>query len=210
MIALSNMAKVAMAAMVFLSTSGEAQKSSLRGSKSKLIRQNEVADKENLTRLQDDKQIARFVRNGLLIALPTDTNVIVDELLPQNRRYARPWTVYFLENLGAAFHKQFGQPIPVTSAVRDSLTQDQLTTINLNAAPAAGPLASSHLTGATIDVEHRWMTTTQKKWVEAWLLERQEKGWIEATKERQEAVYHIMVFRTYGVAPAKAKKRSNQ
>jgi uncharacterized protein YcbK (DUF882 family) len=192
-------------ALALFSNSGEAQKAkksvpaaSLRGSKGALLKQNEVANHQDLTRLKDEAELRNFIRSGYLVSLRNTKFVVIDSRLDKSVRYARPYTRTFVDNLGEAYYKRFGKPIQVNSAVRTVRYQDSLRKKNRNATASKGPTASSHLTGATVDIRHKGMSKAQKAWVRSYLLERERKQWIEATEEKHQAVFHIMVFPNYG------------
>ncbi len=121
----------------------------------------------------------------------------MDERLDENRRYCRPWTRDFLNDLGQAYYKQFHQPIQVNSAVRTVEQQEKLLRHNGNAAPAEGPTASSHLAGLTVDIAKHEMTRKQRKWMEDYLVRLRDLGLVEAAEERKQACFHVMVSDRY-------------
>jgi hypothetical protein len=169
----------------------------LKGSHDSLLRQNEEIDRLQLGRIADDDELDELVQKQELVALPTDKTVRIDSRLDENRRYCRPWTRDFLNDLGEAYYKEFRQPIQVNSAVRTVSQQEKLIRHNGNAAPAEGPTASSHLAGLTIDIAKHEMNRKQRKWMEQYLLRMRDLGLVEAVEERKQACFHVMVSDRY-------------
>lgn len=169
----------------------------LKGSHDSLLRQNEEIDRLNLVRIQDDEQLQQLVASGDLVALPSGRHVRVDPRLDENRRFCRTWTRDFVSDLGEAYYNEFKQPIQINSAVRTVEQQEKLIRHNRNAAPAEGPIASSHLAGLTVDIGKRGMNRRQRKWVENYLVRMRDLGLIEAAEERKQACFHVMVSERY-------------
>lgn len=169
----------------------------LKGSHDSLVRQNEEIDRLQLARVADDDALEQLVQKQELVALPSDKYVRVDSRLDENRRYCRPWTRDFLNDLGQAYYKQFRQSIQVNSAVRTVEQQEKLMRHNGNAAPAEGPTASSHLAGLTVDIAKHGMTRKQRKWMEEYLVRLRDLGLVEAAEERKQACFHVMVSDRY-------------
>lgn len=169
----------------------------LKGSHDSLVRQNEEIDRLQLARIADDDELQQLVDKQELVALPSDKYVRVDDRLDENRRYCRPWTRDFLNDLGQAYYKEFRQGIQVNSAVRTVAQQEKLLRHNGNAAPAEGPTASSHLAGLTVDIAKHGMTRQQRKWMQDYLVRLRDLGLVEAAEERKQACFHVMVSERY-------------
>jgi hypothetical protein len=169
----------------------------MRGSHESLVRQNQRAQQDGLTRVQDDADIARQVQTHSLVAIPNVAGLTVDERLPENRRYARPWTAQFLTDLARAHAARFNSDIQVNSAVRTVEFQKRLMHTNGNAAPASGDTASSHLMGTTIDLAKRNMSPQEVEWMRAWLWPLQQAGKIDVEEEFKQSCFHIAVYRSY-------------
>jgi hypothetical protein len=169
----------------------------LKGSHEILLHQNEVADRDGLTRVQDDADLDRMRREGLLVALPISSGLQVDERLPANRRYCRPWTADFLTQLSREFYARFQTPLQVNSAVRTVEFQERLIHINGNAAPAEGDTASPHLTGQAIDIAKHGLSMTQIAWLRGYLLPLVQEGKIDVEEEFQQACFHISVYKSF-------------
>jgi hypothetical protein len=169
----------------------------LKGSHDSLVRQNEEIDRLELTRISDDDELDELIQKQELVALPSDKYVRIDPRLDDNRRYCRPWTRDFLNDVAQAYYKEFRQPIQVNSAVRTVEQQERLIRHNRNAAPAEGPTASSHLAGLTVDIAKHGMSRKQRKWMEQYLVHMRDLGLVEAAEERKQAVFHVMVSDRY-------------
>jgi Family of unknown function (DUF5715) len=170
---------------------------SLRGSKSSLKKQNEEADRENLTRIENDGQLERFKRLGLLVKLPENQFVRIDPRLEPKWRWCRRPAAAFLRDLGREYFKQFHEQLQINSAVRTVEYQRQLRKSNGNATAADGEDRSSHLTGATIDLAKKNMSSDEKKWMRKKLLDFKARDLIEPIEERKQACFHVMVFKSY-------------
>jgi len=178
----------------------------LRGSFESLVRQNERTEADNLERIQDDDDLADRITRGMLVPVPVSPALTVNEKLPVNRRYCRPWTATFLTELARAHAAAFHSPLEVSSAVRTVAYQKQLEKVNGNATSAEGDIASPHLTGATIDIAKRGMSRQQISWMRAWLLPLENAGKIDVEEEFHQACFHITVYKSYAAAkPARHK-----
>lgn len=169
----------------------------LRGSHESMLRQNEEIDRLQLLRIEDDAQLEELILNQELVEIEETNTLRVAANLDSQRRYCRPWTLSFLQDLSSAFHARFKTPIQVNSAVRTMQQQKKLRRRNRNAAPVSGETASSHLAGITVDISKRGLSRTQRKWLDAYLLALRNENLIEAAEERRQPVYHIMVSDRY-------------
>jgi hypothetical protein len=162
-----------------------------------MLRQNEEIDRLKLTRISDDQQLEDLELRGELVSLHDSRALQIASNLELNRRFCRPWTRAFLEDMSQAFYAQFHQPIQVTSAVRTVDQQARLRRSNANAAPIDGDTASSHLAGLSIDIGKSPMSRRERAWVDQYVLKLQQLGLVEAAEERRQACYHIMVSNRY-------------
>lgn len=131
----------------------------------------------------------------------------VDDRLPADRRFCRPWTARFLANLARAHYARFHTPLQVNSAVRTVEFQQRLMRINGNAAPAEGDTASPHLTGQAVDLAKRGLSRTEIAWMRGYLLPLVQEGKIDVEEEFQQACFHISVYKKY-LPPATTPRRS--
>ena len=162
-----------------------------------LLLQNAEINRMNLPRIRDDKQLQRLITDGELVSIPASETLRIQPSLDPARRYCRPWTLDFLQDLSEAYYKEFHDQIQVNSAVRTVLVQKKLRRHNRNAAPESGETASSHLAGLTIDLQRRGMSKAQIKWIEEYLKPLKEMGLIEPEEERRHWCFHIMVGGAY-------------
>lgn len=179
----------------------------LRGSHEILVHQNEVADRDGLSRIQNDEDLLDMRDKGLLVALPMSAALEVDSRLPDNRRYCRPWTARFLVNLARAHYARFHTPLQVNSAVRTVEFQEHLIHINGNAAPADGDTASPHLTGQAVDLAKHGLSRTEIAWMRGYLRPMVQEGKIDVEEEFKQACFHVSVYKNY-MPPSSTPRRS--
>lgn len=177
----------------------------LKGSHEILVRQNVVADRDGLDRIQDDNDLLRMREQHLLVAVPTSRALDVDDRLPADRRYTRPWTAQFLTTLARAHYARFHTSLQVNSAVRTVEFQQKLIRTNGNAAPAEGETASPHLTGQAIDIAKHGLSRTEIAWMRGYFLPLIQEGRIDVEEEFQQACFHISVYKKY--VPSKTAPR---
>jgi Family of unknown function (DUF5715) len=169
----------------------------LRGSREILVHQNEMADAAGLERIENDEQLDRLRYTHQLVEVADSSALHVNPELPENRRYARPWTAKFASDIARAYYARFGQPLELNSAVRTVSYQLRLQRVNGNAAAIEGETASPHLTGQAIDFGKHGMTTAQIAWMRLYLTPLMNAGLIDVEEEFQQACFHISVYRGY-------------
>jgi hypothetical protein len=175
----------------------------MKGSHEILVHQNQMAIADGLDRIDDDDQLYDMRRLKLLVALPDNDAIEVNESLPPNRRFARPWSVRFLNDLSRAHYARFHTPLVITSAVRTVAFQRRLMLTNGNAAPPTGDVASPHLYGQAVDLGKHGMSITEIAWMRAYLTPIENEGKIDVEEEFQQACFHISVYRRYLGLPAR-------
>jgi Family of unknown function (DUF5715) len=168
-----------------------------RPSHDSLLRQNEEIDRLDLPRIQDDDELDTLKASQALVPIRLGPSLRVDPRLDPSRRYCRPWTRDFVEDLSQAYYQRFHEQIQVNSAVRTVKIQQKLRRHNRNAAPAEGETASSHLAGLTVDLQRRGMTREQVRFVERYLFYLHALGLVEPEEERRQWVFHVMVSERY-------------
>ena len=169
----------------------------LRGSHDSMVRQNEEIDRLLIPRIQDDDELQNLILRQELMEVADSDGIVVAPNLEYTRRYSRPWTRDFVNDLGDAYYGEFRRPLQVTSIVRTAEQQKKLRRRNRNAAPEAGDITSSHLAGISVDIGKRGLTRKQKTWLNNYLKNLQDQGLIEAAEERRQACFHIMVSQRY-------------
>jgi hypothetical protein len=168
-----------------------------RPSRDSLLRQNAEIDRLELPRIQDDNELEQLKASEDLVPIIPNSALRIAPSLAPDRRYCRPWTREFLQDLSAAYYKQFHSQMQVNSAVRTVLVQKKLRRHNRNAAPEKGAIASSHLAGITVDIQRRGMTREQVQWVEQYMLPLKSLSIIEPEEERHQWVFHVAVSDRY-------------
>jgi hypothetical protein len=168
-----------------------------RPSHDSLLRQNEEINRLDLPRIQDDDELEQLIAAHELVPIEEGETLRIDRRLDPSRRYCRPWTRDFVQDLSEVYYQQFHDQIQLNSAVRTVKVQKKLRRHNRNAAPADGDTASSHLAGITVDLQRRGMTKGQIHFVEYYLFYLNALGLVEPEEERHQWVFHIMVSDRY-------------
>ena len=168
-----------------------------RPSHESLLLQNAEVDRMNLPRILDDTELEALKADGLLVAIIPSESLRIEPSLDPSRRYCRPWTLDFVNDLSQAYYNRFHAQIQVNSAVRTVKVQKKLRRHNRNAAPYEGETASSHLAGLTVDLQRRGMTKEQIRWMEHYLFYMKSVGLVEPEEERRHWCFHIMVSGRY-------------
>jgi hypothetical protein len=168
-----------------------------RPSHDSLLRQNQEIDRIELPRIQDDDELEALKASHALVPINESESLKIEHSLDPTRRYCRPWTRDFVEDLSQAYYKKFHAQIQVNSAVRTVMVQKKLRRHNRNAAPAEGDTASSHLAGLTVDLQRRGMSKDQIRFVERYLFYLRELGLVEPEEERRHWCFHVMVSGRY-------------
>jgi Family of unknown function (DUF5715) len=168
-----------------------------RPSHDSLIRQNEEIDRIELPRIQDDDELEALKSTGDLVPIEESESLKIERSLDPSRRYCRPWTRDFVQDLSEIYYREFHDQIQVNSAVRTVKVQKKLRRHNRNAAPADGDTASSHLAGVTVDLQRRGLTKEEIRFVERYLFYLNAIGLVEPEEERRHWCFHIMVSSRY-------------
>jgi len=168
-----------------------------RPSHESLLIQNAEIDRLDLPRIQDETELEALKADGSLVPIIPSETLRIEASLDPSRRYCRPWTRDFVDDISQAYYNRFHQQIQVNSAVRTVKVQRRLRRRNRNAAPADGDTASSHLAGVTVDLQRRGMTKEQIRWMEHYLFYMKAIGLVEPEEERRHWCFHIMVSGHY-------------
>lgn len=102
----------------------------------------------------------------------------------------RPQALRIMEEVAAAYHRQFGRPLPVSSLVRPEQYQHALRRVNRNAVLIDTP---PHSTGLAFDIDYRYMSAAEQLFVMGELARLKNQGRIEVIRERN-ANYHVFAF----------------
>ncbi len=168
-----------------------------RPSHESLLIQNAEVDRLNLPRIQDETELEALKADGSLVEIIPGQALRIEPSLDPSRRYCRPWTLDFVNDLSQAYYNRFHQQIQVNSAVRTVKVQKRLRRHNRNAAPYDGDTASSHLAGVTVDLQRRGLSKQQIVWMEHYLFYMKALGLVEPEEERRHWCFHIMVSGLY-------------
>jgi hypothetical protein len=168
-----------------------------RPSHESLLIQNAEIDRLDLPRIQDDTELEALKADGSLLPIIPSEALRIEPSLDPSRRYCRPWTRDFVDDISRAYYNRFHEQIQLNSAVRTVKVQRKLRRHNRNAAPWEGDTASSHLAGVTVDLQRRGMTKEQIRWMEYYLFYMKALGLVEPEEERRHWCFHIMVSGRY-------------
>jgi hypothetical protein len=168
-----------------------------RPSHESLLIQNAEIDRLELPRIQDETELEALKADGSLLPIIPNETLRIEPSLDPSRRYCRPWTRDFVDDISQAYYNRFHEQIQLNSAVRTVKVQRKLRRRNRNAAPAEGDTASSHLAGVTIDLQRRGMSKEQILWMEHYLFYMKALGLVEPEEERRHWCFHIMVSGHY-------------
>jgi len=163
----------------------------------RLRRESDAAERDRLSRMTDIPMVQRFRRAGLLVSVPAGTLTYYVAGVCAPLRAARPWTKDFIEHMSRAFHRLFADRLRITSLTRTRVVQRMLLLTNSGAAPAAGPVQSTHLTGASLDISKRTLSPLQVAWLRTVLDHLNRQGLIHVVEEFQEPHFHVMVKKRY-------------
>src|SRR6266498_5300714 len=89
-----------------------------RPSHESLLRQNEEVDRLQLPRIQDDDELEALKASHALVPIEESETLRIEHSLDPSRRYCRPWTRDFVQDLSEVYYRQFHDKIKVNSAVR--------------------------------------------------------------------------------------------
>ncbi len=171
---------------------------SLAGGASAIAKENDKARVDSIEFIENMDRLAEMVKKGELVPLPNNEMIKFDPRLSADRRYCLPHVAKFLTEMAAAskkYNPNF-EPLMINSAVRPKDVQAELRKRNPNAIAK-----STHPTGATVDIaynanpHYKGMSLTQIQWTERYLLQKEKQGLIQATEERKQTVFHVMVFK---------------
>ena len=168
-----------------------------RPSHESLLLQNAEINSMDLPRIQNESELEALKSTGDLVPIEASETLRIEHSLDPSRRYCRPWTRDFVDDLSQAYYHRFHEQIQVNSAVRTVQVQKKLRRHNRNAAPAEGETASSHLAGITVDLQRRGMNKDQIHWVEHYLFYMKALGLVEPEEERRHWCFHVMVSGRY-------------
>lgn len=151
----------------------------LKGSRYAMQRQNSVAREQDYTFLRTSSQVRKFADAGLLVRVKDSRALDLDGV---SHPYARPAMKTFLDRLSAQHHAACGEKLVVTSLTRPVTEQ-----------PRNASDLSVHPTGMAADLRISRKGSCQR-WLERTLLDLEDEGVLDATRERRPPHYHVAVF----------------
>jgi Family of unknown function (DUF5715) len=166
------------------------------GSHELLVEQNAELDRSQVQRMNSEFELMQSESSNDLVQVNETEALKIADNLQDTRRYCRPWTRDFLQDLSQAYFDVFHAPLMVNSLVRTASQQMTLRRHNRFAAPAFGDTASTHLAGVAVDLSRRGLSNTQYQWIRSYLQPLQQKGLVNPIEERQ-PVLHVVVFDKY-------------
>lgn len=165
----------------------------LKGSPDSRIYENTLAILYGLRKFETAQAVLRAVNQGELVPLPSNRFIVWHQKLEPERAYCLPFAADGLETFAEAFYREFGRSTMPSSAVRPLDYQIAIAKGgNHNAAPAYGLGASTHPTGATIDISYKNLSRREIGWIERYFVEMNRCGKTHAIKEWHQQCFHIM------------------
>jgi len=141
--------------------------------------QDRVAERHDFSHLRTAREVRKFVDAGYLVRLPGNADYSVEGA---SFPYARPAVKLFIERLARQYHAATGEKLVVTSLTRP-----------LSSQPRNASDHSVHPTGMAADIRRSYGRNA-RRWLERTLLTLEDRGVIEATRERHPPHYHVAVF----------------
>ena len=102
----------------------------------------------------------------------------------------RPQALKIMEEVAAAYQRQFDRPLHISSLVRPEQYQRTLRRFNRNAVTIDSP---PHSTGLAFDIDYRYMSVAEQNFVMSELARIKQQGRIEVIRERN-ANFHVFAF----------------
>jgi hypothetical protein len=166
-------------ALVLFNTGMLLAQSPLKGSRTAMRKQNSVAHQQDYTFLRTTSDVKRFVESGYLVPVGATSAL---KLSGVSFPYARPAVKTFAERLASQYRDACGNKLIVTSLTRP-----------LSRQPRNAHDLSVHPAGMALDIRVSERAAC-RRWLEGTLVSLEQKGVLEATRERYPAHYHVAVF----------------
>lgn len=155
------------------------QAQSLRGSPRSLDRQDAAAREHDFTFIRTPAQLRTFVKHGWLVRVRPNSDFSLHGV---SYPYARPEVAVFITRLAAQYHASCGRKLVVTSLTRPEDRQ-----------PVNASSRSVHPTGMAADLRYS-SSRACRVWLEHVLLQLEDSGVLEATREHYPPHFHVAVF----------------
>ncbi len=151
----------------------------LSGSPQSMERQNAVAIENGYDFLRTPRDVREALEAGTLVRLTENENLT---LKYSDEGVTRPEVVHFLHRFAAEYHAACGVPLVVTSLTRPVSRQ-----------PRNAHRLSVHPAGMAMDLRVP-QGASCRRWFEGALLDLEERGVLDVTRERRPAHYHVALF----------------
>lgn len=151
----------------------------LQGSRSSMVRQNEVARESDYSFLRTPAEVREMVGKGFLVPIDGNEDYTLSRV---SFPYGRPELRTFVERLGAQYREGCGERLVVTSLTRPQARQ-----------PGNAHELSVHPTGMAVDLRIS-QSARCRGWLEGTLLSLEDRGLLDVTRERNPPHYHVAVF----------------
>ena len=172
-----NLAIIGIALVVALPAAANA--GGLRGSPSSMKEQHTVAIEGDLTFLDDGAQVRRLVDEGALETIESNDDYAMSGV---SYPYAVAEVRIFIERIAKQYREANGAQLIVTSLTRPNSQQ-----------PRNAHELSVHPAGMAVDFRIP-QDATSRAWLEGILLELENAGVLDVTRERYPPHYHVAVF----------------
>ena len=163
-----------------------AEAGGLRGSAASMKEQHTVAVERDLTFSENEASVRALVETGGLEPIESNGDFKLSRV---SFPYALPEVKLFLERLSRQYNDALGAPLVVTSLTRPAENQ-----------PRNAHQLSVHPAGMAVDFRVP-RTAKERAWLESVLLQLENRGVLDVTRERNPPHYHVAVFpaayRTY-------------
>jgi hypothetical protein len=151
----------------------------LRGSPSSMKEQHAVAVERDLRFMDDAEQVRNSLASGVLDSVTSNGDFTLSRV---SYPYAVPDVKLFIERLGRQYFDAFGIPLVVTSLTRTAENQ-----------PRNAHQLSVHPAGMAVDFRVP-RDARARAWLESALLQLENRGVLDVTRERNPPHYHVAVF----------------
>jgi Family of unknown function (DUF5715) len=172
-------ARAAVLTALLVAPAGTAYADGLAGSPSSMAHQHQIAVEEDYSFLRSPTDVKKLASAGALVPIVEGENLALSKV---SFPFARPEVRSFVEYFAARYRDSTGARLVVTSLTRPS-----------NAQPSNAHKLSVHPAGMAVDLRVP-SDSADRRFLERSLLEMEEAGVLDVTRERSPAHYHIAVF----------------
>jgi hypothetical protein len=164
--------------MLFVSA-GVASASELAGSPASMRRQHAVARENDFSFLRTPAAVRALAEKGKLVEVRENADLVLAKV---SQPYARPEIRLFIERLARQYRDATGHKLVVTSLTRPTSAQ-----------PGNAHRLSVHPAGMAVDLRVP-ASSRERSWLERTLLQLEDSGVLDVTRERNPPHYHVAIF----------------